>query len=66
MAPESNIDYGRIHDLTIEEVKACPIFQHFTDSEAQEIVETLKLFTKIAYDFHKKAQKNHGNNIENS
>ena len=66
MAPESNIDYGRIHDLTIEEVRACPTFQHFTDSQVQQVIETIKLFTKIAYDFYKKEPNNHGNTIENS
>ncbi len=55
MAQASKIDHAREHDLTIEEVKACPNFAHMTDQEVQEVIETLKLFTKIAYDAHKKS-----------
>ncbi len=57
----TDIDYARIHDLTIEEVKACTPFSHFTDQEAKEVIETLKVFAKIAYDFYKKEAKNLGN-----
>jgi len=49
------IDRNRSHDLTIDEVTACPEFAHFTDEQAQEVIETLKVFTKIAFDFHKKS-----------
>jgi len=49
-----NNEHTRHHDITIEEVKACSIFSHLTDQEAQEVVETIKLFTKIVYDFYKK------------
>jgi len=52
-----NIDFSRCHDLTIEEVKACPTFAHFTDEQAMELIETLKLFTKIAFDSYKKDGK---------
>jgi len=57
MKRQANIDYARTHDLTIEEVKACPSFAHFTDQQAQEIIEALKLFTKITYDAYKKDGK---------
>jgi hypothetical protein len=49
-----HIDYARRHDLTIEEVRACPIFAHMSDEEAREVIETLKALTKIAHDFYKK------------
>jgi hypothetical protein len=65
MEKYATVDYSRTHDITIGEVKACLLFAHLTDSEAKDIVETLKLFTKIAYDFYKKEHKNHGNAIEN-
>jgi hypothetical protein len=51
-----NVDTGRTNDLTIEEVKAIAAFQHVTDQEAEEVIETIKLFTKIVYDFYKKDQ----------
>jgi hypothetical protein len=66
MKRDTDIDYSRSHDLTIEEVKACSVFQHLTDDEAKEAIETLKLFTKIAYDFYKKEAKKYGNADENS
>jgi len=57
MKRDANIDYARTHDLTIEEIKACPLFAHFTDNQAQEVIDTLKLFTKITYDIYKKEGK---------
>ncbi|HVW95755.1 MAG TPA: hypothetical protein VHA56_07290 [Mucilaginibacter sp.] len=58
MERNSNIDYTRTHDLTIEEIKACSAFANMTDEEAREVIVTLKLLTKIAYDAHKKVIKN--------
>jgi hypothetical protein len=52
-----DIDYTRVHNLTIEEVKACPMFAHFTDAQAKEVTETLVLFTKIAFDCYKNSSK---------
>lgn len=60
MDTPKHIDRTRNHDLTIEEIKACPTFAHFTDEQAQEVVETIKLFAKIAYDFYKKDAQNDG------
>lgn len=54
MDTPKDIDFKRTNDITIEEVKACSIFAHLTDEEALEVIETLKLFTKIAYDVYKK------------
>jgi len=52
-----NLDYARDHDLTVEEIKGCPVFAHLTDSEAQEVIDTLKLFTTIVYDCYKNNMK---------
>lgn len=57
MMLEKDIHIGRIHDLTIEEVKACGTFSNFTDEQALEVVETLKLFCKISFDFYEKEVK---------
>lgn len=54
MGKLNDIDYSRDHDLTVKEILSCPTFAHFTDEQAQEVVETLKLLAKIAYDFYKK------------
>ncbi len=52
-----DIDRTRITDLTIEEVRACPTFARLNDNQANEVLETLKLFTKIAYDLSKNLRK---------
>lgn len=57
MAREKHINYQRLHDITIEEVKACSSFQHLTDREAEEVVAALKQFTKITYDYYKKMRE---------
>ena len=57
MSRLNDIDRARHHDITVEEVRAYPTFSHFTDEQAQEVIETLKLFAKIAYDFYKKDAK---------
>jgi len=57
MKRDKDIDYSRSHDLTIEEVKACPLFSNMTDQEAEEVIETLKLFTKITYDYYQKSRQ---------
>lgn len=54
MSKPLEIDYARENDLTVKEVRDCPAFAHLTDEEAEEVIETLKLFTKIACDFYKK------------
>lgn len=61
MKRNKDTDYSRSHDLTIKEIKACSVFQHLTDDEAQRVIETLKLFAKIAYDFYKKEAETCGN-----
>jgi uncharacterized protein YfbU (UPF0304 family) len=57
MGRKIDIDYSRCHDLTVEEIRACSCFEHLTESEAKDVIETLKLFAKIAYDCHKKDGK---------
>jgi hypothetical protein len=58
MKKRQSADYFRYHDLTVEEVRACDLFRHISDEEAEEVIRTLKIFAKIAYDFYKKpAQK---------
>jgi len=57
MSMNTDIDRTRTHDITIEEVRCCPMFADLSDEEAQEVIETLKLFTNIAYDYYKKDHK---------
>jgi hypothetical protein len=47
----------RRHDLTIEEVRACPWFANFTDEQAQEVIRTLKEFTLIMYRHYRKQKQ---------
>ena len=65
MKREKGIDYARLQDLTVDEVKAVPLFQHLTDREAERVIETLKIFTKITYDNYKKSSENDENATKN-
>lgn len=44
-----DIDAKRKHDLTIEEVRLCVWFAHFSDEQATEVIHTIKELTKIVY-----------------
>ncbi|KEO75451.1 hypothetical protein [Anditalea andensis] len=46
--------FGRKHDITIEEVKACNAFANFSDIEVLEIIETIKSFTTIVHDCYQR------------
>lgn len=49
-------DRGRVHDLTIGEVRSCAAFAHFTDRQAQEVIDTLKRFTVIVFESYARGQ----------
>lgn len=57
-------DMARIHDLTIEEIKACSLFADLTDEQAKEIIDCIKQFTLIAFDAMQRAKK--VNNMKNA
>lgn len=42
-----NLHPNRLHDITINEVKSFPIFVHFSDEQASEVIETIKKLTEI-------------------
>lgn len=51
-------DFNRMHDLTAEEVRLCPLFAHFTDEQAKEVIDTIKQFTLIVCDsYRRKSEK---------
>jgi hypothetical protein len=59
MSQEINLDPKRKHDLTVDEVRSCPWFAHFTDDQAQEVIRTFKELSIIAYDIYRREnQKN--------
>ncbi|MDO3641230.1 hypothetical protein [Mucilaginibacter sp. L3T2-6] len=49
MSQVIDLNPKRKHDLTIEEVRSCPWFAHFTDEQAIEVINTLKEISQIAY-----------------
>jgi hypothetical protein len=51
---EKNNVPQRMEDLTIEDVKSCRLFTHFTDEQALEVVAALKRFTAITYNLFEK------------
>jgi hypothetical protein len=42
-----DLELNRSNDITIDEVKSFPMFAHFSDEEAAEVVRTIKRFTEI-------------------
>jgi len=57
VSTQKGIDRNRQHDITIDEVKACSMFAHLSDEEAQEVVDTVKRFVLIVYNFYQKEQR---------
>jgi len=53
-----NIDPRRKHDITIEKVRSCPWFAHFSNEQATEVIRTIKELTKIAYHEYIRGKKN--------
>lgn len=50
-------DHARRQDLTIAEVRACPMFAHLSDRETEEVIRTLKEFTLIVHNYCKISRK---------
>ena len=46
-----DLDITRVEDLTIEEIRACAEFNHLSDRELLEVIETIKQFTEIVYNY---------------
>lgn len=46
MENQDDLNFSRFNNITIQEVKAIPMFKHFSDSEAEEVVRTLKRFQR--------------------
>jgi hypothetical protein len=57
MGLHDDIDYSRTHDVTIEEVRSCRMFAHLTDEQACEVIETIKKFTHIVYNYYQKGRE---------
>ncbi|MGJ1311694.1 hypothetical protein ACS126_06485 [Sphingobacterium lactis] len=57
-------DITRKHDVTVQEVKAIPMFAHFTDEQAEEVIRTVKTFVEIALECYKKQKENQGKNTD--
>ena len=57
-------DITRKHDVTVEEVKAIPMFAHFTDEQAKEVIQTVKTFVKIVFECYKKQQEKQGKSTD--
>ncbi|RZK42636.1 MAG: hypothetical protein EOO90_06245 [Pedobacter sp.] len=47
-------EISREHDLTIEEVKSLPMFAHFSDEQAREVIITIKRFSEIIFKCHER------------
>lgn len=48
------IDWDRTEDITIEEVKATEVMKHFTDEQAKEFINLIKVYCQCIYALHKR------------
>ena len=46
----TDIDITRTHDVTIDEIKACQMFAHLSDEEAQAVIAALKTLSLVAFE----------------
>ncbi len=53
-----DMDISREHDITIAEVKACPMFANVTDEQATEVIDTLKQLAVIIFNDYQNKTKN--------
>jgi len=52
MSELKKIDCTRVHDITVDEVKACPLFAHLKDEDAHEVITTIKRLALIIFDYY--------------
>ena len=57
-----NIDKNRKHDITLDEVREVPMFAHFTDEQAQEVIDSFKQLSNIIFNFYQKDKGNPSGN----
>ena len=50
------IPNDRINDITIEEVKALTSFKDYSEEQIQQLIQTIKTFTRIGYSIFLKQQ----------
>lgn len=54
IAMDKTDNIKRDKDLTIEEVSACEEYKNLSDEQAQRLIETLKIYTQVVYEFFQK------------
>lgn len=47
-------DGSRENDLSIDELQACPIFEHLSETQLTEVLSTLRQYTQIVFDCYQK------------
>lgn len=51
---DKTVNIKRDKDLTIEEIRACKEYKNLSDEQAQRLIETLKIYTQVIYEFYRK------------
>jgi hypothetical protein len=51
--------------LSVEELRKCAGCQNYSDEEAEEIIDTLEMFSIIAFKLHQKLKKEQNDNLFN-
>ncbi|HSH67585.1 MAG TPA: hypothetical protein VLB84_17725 [Bacteroidia bacterium] len=51
------IDWKRIHDITIDEVKKAKGLENLSDVEAQEVIDIIKIYCQCIYSIYERSKK---------
>ncbi len=51
---KKKINWERTEDITVEEVKATEGMKHFTDEQAKEFINLIKVYSMCIYALHKR------------
>jgi hypothetical protein len=56
MKSGKKIDWKRVHDITIDEVKATKGLENLSDDQAQEIIDLIKIYCRCIYSIYERGK----------
>lgn len=51
---KKTMDHNREKELTIKELRVYPLFARFSDEQALEVIDTIRRFTEITFEFYQR------------
>lgn len=53
---ERSLGANRMDDLSLKEIRSCYLFAHLSDKQISEILDTLKQFTIVVFDYYERKE----------